>query len=77
MIGTRGVKDHPALTYPIKWSTKDDLDLILIKDSSELDAFYLTAMGTMRVLLDEGTAIKSEIRSAKDEAGVNSVIDKR
>jgi len=77
MIGTHEVKDHPALTYPIEWNTKNDLDSILISDAAELNAFYLTGLGTMRAWIDSGTLLKRDVRSATTRAEVNAVNDNR
>jgi hypothetical protein len=77
MIGTHEVKDHPALVYPVEWNTKDDLDSVLLSNAAELDAFYLTGLGTMRAHIDSGTTLKRDVRSATTLAEVQAVVDAR
>lgn len=77
MIGTHEVKDSPALTYPIRWNTRKDDDAENIPDAATLDAFYLTALGTVRAHLDSGTALKDSVRAATTVAEVDAVVDNR
>jgi len=77
MIGTHQVKDDPALVYPINWNTIDDLDVRAIVDATDLDAFYLTGLGTIRGHLDGGTSLKDSVRAAITIAAVQTVMDNR
>jgi len=77
MIGTHEIKDHPALVYPVEWNTKDDLGSVLLSDAAELDAFYLTGLGTMRARIDSGTLLKRDVRNAVTKAEVHAVVDNR
>ena len=77
MIGSHQIKDHPALVYPIKWNTLDDDDTLSLVDSADLDAFYLTALGTIRYHLDSGTELKDEVRSATTIIELNQIADNR
>lgn len=77
LLGIHGSKDSPALTYPIKYNTKDDQDTHIINNSAELETFFLTALGTKKAHLDSGTVLKDSIRAAIDRAGVDAVIDNR
>jgi hypothetical protein len=77
MTGTHQVKDNPALVYPINWNTIDDADVYAITDAADLDAFYLTGLGTIRASLDSGTALKDSVRAAITVAEVDAVVDNR
>lgn len=77
MMGTHQVKDHPALTYPIKWNSKDDLDFYELQNAADLESFYLTGLGTVRAHLDSGTALKDQVRAALTIADVAAIVDTR
>lgn len=70
-------RSHAALTYPIAYSTIDDLDSYNIVDATDAENMYLTALATKRGHLDSGNALKDSIRAAVDEAGVDAVVDNR
>lgn len=77
MMGTHQIKDDLALVYPINWNTIDDLDVYAITGAADLDAFYLTGLGTIRAHLDGGTTLKSAVRAATTVATVQAVTDNR
>ncbi len=77
MNGSHMVRDDPAFAYPVIWNTMDDNDTISLADSATLDAFYLTALGTVRGHLDSGTALKDQVRAAVTVAVVNAIVDNR
>jgi len=70
-------KDHPAISYPISYNTKDDEEVFNIPDASTLEGMYLTALGTKKAYLDSGTSIKEAIRAAITKAEVDAIIDPR
>ena len=76
-MGTHQAKHDPAFTYPVKWNTLDDSDVIEIADSSALHTFYLTALGTYRTHVDSGTTLKDSVRAATTIAEVDAVEDTR
>ncbi len=77
MIASHQIKDDPAFTYPANWNSIDDTDVYAIVDAADLDAFYLTAIGTIRAHLDSGTVLKDGVRAAADVAAVDAVVDSR
>jgi hypothetical protein len=77
MVGTHGVRDDPALTYPIVWNTIDDNDTYSLTDATDLHNFYLTGVGTMRSILDSGTSLKGQVRAATTKAEIDAVVDPR
>jgi len=77
MTAAYQLKDNPALVYPIEWNTIDDSDSYSIIDSSDLNSFYLTAIGTIRAILDSGTNLKKQIREATTVSEVNAIVDNR
>jgi len=77
MVGTHQIKDNPALTYPLKWNTKNDDDKYDITDATDLGNFYLTGFGTIRAHLDSGTALKDSVRAATTVEEVAAVVDSR
>lgn len=77
MMGTHQVKDDPALVYPIKWNTKDEKASHNMANATDLDNFYKTGLGHIRQHLDDGTALKEQVRVATTVAGVWAVEDNR
>jgi len=77
LLGAYSAKDEAAFTYPVKWPTiLDDYELS-IPDAATLTAFYLTALGTVRVLRDSGTALKEAVRACTTKAEVDAIVDPR
>ena len=77
ILGAYTAKDSPYFAYPIKWPTiLDDYELS-INNAATLEAFYLTAVGTVRVVRDSGTVIKEAIRAATTTAEVDAIVDPR
>ena len=77
MMGAHQIKDDPALVYPITWNTKNDLATVVIDNAVELNAFYLTGVGTVRAAIDSGTVLKDQIRVANTQGAIDLVIDNR
>lgn len=75
--GLYAIRDEPALTFPVKVNTIDDLDFLELKDSAQVRAFYLTAVATYRTHLDGGTKLKDEVRAAVSVDAVAAVEDTR
>lgn len=66
-----------ALTYPVRWNTKDDAEAIDIADATEMTGFYQTALVDVKTKQDTGTALKDSVRVATTKAEVDAVIDNR
>ena len=62
---------------PITFNTIDDLDEVTLTTATEIDGFFMTALGTKKAHLDSGTSLKLQVRNAIDKAGVDAVIDNR
>ena len=77
IIGLDNAKDDPAITYPIKYNTIDDLDSYDVIDSSDVHNMYLSALATKKAYVDSGTTLKQQVRSATTIAEVNAIIDNR
>jgi hypothetical protein len=77
LMGLNQVRDNPAVTYPVRWNSKDDTQVYELYDSDMVLTFYLTAVGTYRAHVDSGTDLKDEVRDAEDTAEVNAVVDTR
>ena len=66
-----------AAFFPLDYNSKDDLNEITLNTIAEFEAFFDTAMGKVRVILDGGTGFKKQVRAAVDKAGVDAVVDNR
>jgi len=77
MVGIYSVKDHPALTYPIRWNSLDDTTYHDMADAADLEGFYLTGLSTMRGYVDSGTALKDLVRDADSVEAVEDIEDNR
>lgn len=75
--GMHQSRDDVAVTYPIAYSTLDDLNHYNVEDSADLHVMYLTALGTKKAHVDSGTVLKDAIRDAVDADAVLAVIDNR
>jgi len=65
------------LTYPLKWQTLDDSGQLSITDAAAMHNFFLTALGTLRSVIDSGTDLKEQIADATTKAQVDAVVDPR
>ena len=70
-------RDDAAITYPIEYSTLDDMDNYFVTDATDINAMYLTALGTKKSYVDSGTILKDQIRAATTELEVSQIIDNR
>jgi len=77
ILGLDNSRLDPAIVYPIEYNTIDDLDSYNVVDADDLHAMYLTALGTKKAVIDSGTVIKDQIRTAIDIAAVNAIVDNR
>jgi hypothetical protein len=65
------------LTYPVHYTTKDELQEYDVVDSTDMHNMYLTALVTKKTHLDSGTSLKNQIVAAVDKNEVNLVVDNR
>ena len=77
MTAAHQIKDHPMFAYPVEWNSITDEEVYSIASADDMDFFYLTAIGTIRVRLDSGTALKGAVRAATSVAEVDAVEDPR
>lgn len=75
--GLYAVRAEPLLSYPVKVNTLDDSGSTLLGSAADVQAFYLTAVGTYRAYLDAGTALKDAVRAATTVAEVAAIADGR
>ena len=77
ILGLDNAKDDPAMAYPIKYNTIDDLDSYDVVDAADVHTMYMAALGTKKAHVDSGTALKQQVRDAVDIAAVNAIVDNR
>jgi hypothetical protein len=77
ILALDNTRDDPALSYPIKYNTIDDLDSYDVIDATDLHNMYLTALATKKGHVDSGTVLKTSIRNAATKADVDAIIDNR
>ena len=77
ILGMDEVRDDPAMSYPIEYSTIDDLAHYSVLDATDLHTMYLTALGTKKAWVDSGTVLKDAVRNAIDENAVSLIVDNR
>ena len=77
ILGMDATRDDPAMSYPIEYSTIDDLAHYSVLDATDLHTMYLTALGTKKAWVDSGTVLKDAVRAAIDENAVSLIIDNR
>lgn len=65
------------LSYPVEWNTKDDAETINISNASELTVFYQTALGTVKAIIDSGTALKNQVRISTTVEELQLIQDNR
>lgn len=75
--GMHQSRDDVAVTYPIAYSTLDDLNHYDVVDSADLHNMYLTALGTKKAHVDSGTVLKDSVRDAVDADAVLLIVDNR
>ncbi len=75
LLGTVIKKD--ALTYPLDWSTKDDSEVYQIADATEMDTFFMSALGTKKAYQDSGTALKVSVQACTTIAELEAIVDNR
>lgn len=77
LLGLNSAAADPAFVYPVEWNSIDDEGVYSIPDEATANAFYLTALGTIRAWKDSGTALKDQVRAATTPAEVAAVQDNR
>ena len=77
ILGMDEVRNDPAMSYPIEYSTIDDLGHYSVVDATDLHTMYLTALGTKKAWVDSGTTLKDAVRAATTDSEVQSIIDNR
>jgi hypothetical protein len=70
-------RTEPAMTYPVLYNTRDDLDLIEVTNADMVHALTLTALTTLRAALDSGTQQKTLIRNMTTVEDVLAYVDPR
>ncbi|MCK5642780.1 MAG: hypothetical protein KAJ19_18370 [Gammaproteobacteria bacterium] len=71
------LRESQALAYPVRYNTLDDMDAADLADAAAVEAFYLNGVGTIRAVLDSGTAVKDLVRAATTVGELLLVSDPR
>jgi len=66
-----------AITYPVKYNTSDNSSFVLLNNSTDVESFYFSAVGTFRSREDSGTILKDAVRAATTVAQVDAIVDPR
>lgn len=77
LLGTNSLKDSPYFTWPITWPTVDDNDVTTISGAQEFEMFFLTAVGTIRAILESGNALKVACTTAATLEELSAIVDPR
>lgn len=77
IVGSYTARLLPQYTYPVRWNTIDDLDFHDVVDAAEIEVFFLTAMGNLRVYVGGDTTLKDAARAATTLAELDAVVDSR
>jgi len=77
LLAADAQRDDPLFTYPVTWNSLSDTGSISLPDSATLHGFVLTAVGTVRAILDSGTTIKDAVRAASTKVALDAVVDPR
>ena len=77
LLAADAQRDDPLFTYPVVWNSLSDAGSISLPDSATLHGFVLTAVGTVRAVLDSGTTIKDAVRAASTKVALDAVVDPR
>jgi len=75
LLGVQIKRNDPIL--PITFNNVDNTDTQVLATPTDVDNFFMSALGTKKGHLDSGTALKDSVRAAVDKAGVDAVIDNR
>jgi hypothetical protein len=75
--GVYTARSHTALTYPLRWMSKDDSSYLDLVDADAVEGLFLTALGTVRARKDSGTVLKQGIGTATTRAELDAVVDER
>lgn len=77
LIALNSSRNDPAITYPQPYGNIDDTIVYQIQNEAEINAMYLTALGTKKYWLETEDTLKSQINSASSYINVQSIIDNR
>ncbi len=75
LLGVYSAKE--LLTYPFKWSAKDDSSTYDIADATEMATFFMTALATKKSHQDSGTVLKVQVQAATTISEIKAIIDNR
>ncbi len=77
ILGIYVGRDKPGFAYPVRYNSKSGESVLALEDPATVEEFYLTAVSTFRLLMDSGTELKDQVRSARTVAEVDAIIDAR
>lgn len=61
-----------SLTFPLRFSTIDNLDSILVSNTGDIDAIYASAYDTKAAMLADTDTVKHGVRGAVDATAVDT-----
>ncbi len=65
------------IPYPLRYNTADQLDYFDLQSPDDVLAFYGTALDTFKTLEDSATILKDALRSARNQAELDGIVDPR
>ncbi|MDP6423259.1 MAG: hypothetical protein QGG14_00835 [Planctomycetota bacterium] len=77
MEGVWQLKDAPEFTWPLQWSSIDDLYVANFDSAAEFELFFLTAVGTLRAVIQSAYPVRAAIVAASDRAALDAIEDDR
>lgn len=63
--------------YPVHWLTNEDDGFVDLQGPTDVENFFLTALGTLRAHKDSGSDLKDQIRAAATKMDLDAVVDDR
>jgi len=70
-------RNEAWLSYPITFSSKDNLSSISIANATELNNLYLAFLSHKKGHMDSGNVLKDQVRAATTKGAVDAIIDSR
>jgi len=77
LLGIETLRNDPAMTYPIKFNTIDDVSSVSLLNATWVHNMTLVAFGTYRQYVDSGSALKDAVRACTTVDEVTAIVDPR
>lgn len=66
-----------GVTYPIHLLSLDEQGSVNLQNATDVEAFFLTAVGTIRALKDSGAALKDQVTASTTVEGLRAIVGNR